>query len=266
MATTYTVRSGDTLSAIAREHGFASWREIYFHEVNAEFRRSRPDPNRIYPGDQLIIPTQPSTTYAGDATQFRLLDADLRLTMDLGPGLGLPPSITLHSLAIPGPPILSPSVLSFYPGPRRSPALSVNRPFCAVPNRPTPPWFPEPQPRPATVGDLASAALKCPEVQQWLTRAGDEAYDLLWGTAPTWRRGLTLGVAVAGATGLLVVSDTRDPLLRMLPTLPIGRLAPSSPSFFDYVRPVSLEIMWEENNRGFIIHYDVQRLINSRRR
>jgi len=52
----YIVRSGDTLVAIARRNGFADWREIYNAPQNADFRRRRPDPNRIFPGDQLILP------------------------------------------------------------------------------------------------------------------------------------------------------------------------------------------------------------------
>jgi hypothetical protein len=56
MGTVYIVKSGDTLSKIAREHGYNSWRDIYYHADNAEFRRKRPDPDRIYPGDELILP------------------------------------------------------------------------------------------------------------------------------------------------------------------------------------------------------------------
>lgn len=52
----YTVKQGDCLSSIATEHGFADWRTIYNHADNAEFRRLRPNPNLIYPGDQLTIP------------------------------------------------------------------------------------------------------------------------------------------------------------------------------------------------------------------
>lgn len=60
MGTPYTVQPGDTLSGIARDHGFASWREIYDHEDNADFRRRRPDPNRISPGDVLMLPDRES--------------------------------------------------------------------------------------------------------------------------------------------------------------------------------------------------------------
>ncbi len=52
----YTVRAGDTLVAIAKRFGFASWREIYDHPDNEPFRRKRPNPDRIFPGDVLLIP------------------------------------------------------------------------------------------------------------------------------------------------------------------------------------------------------------------
>lgn len=56
MGRPYTVRSGDTLTKIARQHGYASWEEIYNHEENADFRARRPNPNRIHPGDVLMLP------------------------------------------------------------------------------------------------------------------------------------------------------------------------------------------------------------------
>ena len=61
MGTSYTVRSGDTLIRIARQNGYDSWEEIYYHDDNRSFRDRRPDPNRIYPGDVLILPDRPGT-------------------------------------------------------------------------------------------------------------------------------------------------------------------------------------------------------------
>lgn len=56
----YRVRPGDSLSAIAGRYGLR-WRDLYDHADNAAFRRKRPDPNRIYPGDVLMVP-QPNST------------------------------------------------------------------------------------------------------------------------------------------------------------------------------------------------------------
>lgn len=52
----YTVVKGDNLTFIARRFGVKHWRDLYNHPKNAEFRHKRPNPNLIYPGDQLFIP------------------------------------------------------------------------------------------------------------------------------------------------------------------------------------------------------------------
>jgi len=57
MSTPYTVKPGDTLSGIAQKHGFRSWQEIYEDPDNQAFRAKRPNPNLIYPGDVLLLPT-----------------------------------------------------------------------------------------------------------------------------------------------------------------------------------------------------------------
>ena len=61
LAKQYIVKSGDTLVAIAKKHGFADWREIYNHPDNLSFKTKRPNPDKIFPGDVLNIPGQSST-------------------------------------------------------------------------------------------------------------------------------------------------------------------------------------------------------------
>lgn len=56
MPTPYTVVRGDTLTKIANRRGFRNWRAIYDHPINAAFKRLRPNPNLIYPGDVIQIP------------------------------------------------------------------------------------------------------------------------------------------------------------------------------------------------------------------
>ena len=76
--THYIVRSGDTLVRIAKQHGFADWRTIYNAPENAAFRRKRPDPDRIFPGDDLIIPDReppPGGFETGRRHRFRLAHA-----------------------------------------------------------------------------------------------------------------------------------------------------------------------------------------------
>jgi hypothetical protein len=60
LSTEYVVQGGDFLVKIAKEHGFADWREIYNHPDNRAFKAKRPNPDRIYPGDVLMIPGQPA--------------------------------------------------------------------------------------------------------------------------------------------------------------------------------------------------------------
>ena len=51
----YVVQQGDYLSRIALRFGFADWRAIYDHADNASFRKKRPNPNLIKPGDVISL-------------------------------------------------------------------------------------------------------------------------------------------------------------------------------------------------------------------
>jgi hypothetical protein len=53
----YTVRRGDTLTRIAAANGLNSWKDLYYHPDNAAFRAKRPNPDRIFPGDELLVPS-----------------------------------------------------------------------------------------------------------------------------------------------------------------------------------------------------------------
>jgi N-acetylmuramoyl-L-alanine amidase len=53
---THIVKQGECLSSIAKKYGFADWRTIYNHPENAGFRKKRPNPNLIYPQDEIYIP------------------------------------------------------------------------------------------------------------------------------------------------------------------------------------------------------------------
>lgn len=65
----YTIQSGDTLSKIAKEAGISDWKTIYNDSKNDQFRKDRPDPNKIYPGDKIWIPGNPKTS-TGKKTVF----------------------------------------------------------------------------------------------------------------------------------------------------------------------------------------------------
>src|SRR5262245_45479795 len=56
MSTPYVVQEGDWGAKIANEHGFKTFGEIYNHPDNLSFRQKRPNPNKIFPGDIIMIP------------------------------------------------------------------------------------------------------------------------------------------------------------------------------------------------------------------
>ena len=56
MAGLHIVKQGESLSNIAALYKFSNWKTIYYHALNDKFRKMRPNPNVIYPGDQLVIP------------------------------------------------------------------------------------------------------------------------------------------------------------------------------------------------------------------
>jgi hypothetical protein len=56
MPTSYTIKPGDYLGKVASAHGFSRWQDIYYSPYNAAFRVKRPDPNKIFPGDVIVIP------------------------------------------------------------------------------------------------------------------------------------------------------------------------------------------------------------------
>lgn len=55
----HVVKRGEVLSSIARRYGWKSHVPIHEHPKNADFKRRRPDPNLIFPGDEIYIPDEP---------------------------------------------------------------------------------------------------------------------------------------------------------------------------------------------------------------
>ena len=62
MSRCYTVVQDDNLTVIARRFGLRGWRAIYDHPWNSIFRRRRPNPDLIQPGDILYIPDPSEVT------------------------------------------------------------------------------------------------------------------------------------------------------------------------------------------------------------
>jgi hypothetical protein len=52
----YNVKQGDNLSLIALVFGFKDHTTIYNHPNNADFKKQRPDPDILFPGDMVFIP------------------------------------------------------------------------------------------------------------------------------------------------------------------------------------------------------------------
>jgi hypothetical protein len=59
------VNQGEFLASIARQYKISRWQTIYEHADNAEFRRKRPNPNVIHPGDRIVIPDMETRTEKG---------------------------------------------------------------------------------------------------------------------------------------------------------------------------------------------------------
>ncbi|MBJ6760623.1 peptidoglycan-binding protein [Myxococcaceae bacterium JPH2] len=56
MSRKHIVLQGESLSEISLRYGFADWKQVYNHADNAGLRHLRPDPNVLFPGDEVAIP------------------------------------------------------------------------------------------------------------------------------------------------------------------------------------------------------------------
>ena len=56
MSDTHTVEQGEYLASIAKDYGFSDWHTIYDHPQNADLKKKRPNPNILFPGDEIFIP------------------------------------------------------------------------------------------------------------------------------------------------------------------------------------------------------------------
>jgi hypothetical protein len=56
MGQIHEVVQGECLSSIALKYRISNWKTIYDHAENAAFKKKRPNPNLIAPGDRIYIP------------------------------------------------------------------------------------------------------------------------------------------------------------------------------------------------------------------
>lgn len=92
MPTTHTIIQGDTLTRIAAEYKFQSWKDLYNHPENAEFRTKRGNPDLIFPGDTIIIPDpepQKISVQAGSSHAFSLTKETETLRINVSADEGL---------------------------------------------------------------------------------------------------------------------------------------------------------------------------------
>ena len=105
MPTTHTVAQGETLTRIAKQYGLSSWKTIYNHPDNADFRALRSNPDIIYPGDTIAVPEpeqKPRRFHTNKKVVFRIPSEKefFRLTLQNKSGQPLPD--TKVSLTIAG--------------------------------------------------------------------------------------------------------------------------------------------------------------------
>lgn len=78
MTTSYIVKRGDTLSQIAKQHGFLNWQVVWDDPGNDAVRAKRGRPELIQPGDEVLIPVKSVKFEKVDAkkpARFQLVQA-----------------------------------------------------------------------------------------------------------------------------------------------------------------------------------------------
>ena len=106
----HVVQKGECLSLIAWSYGFTKWETVYEAPENEDFRRLRPNPNVIYPGDVLVIPDLEPHDEPCDTEQrhrFRLLGSKWMLRIRMLDERGKPLANRPFRLSIPGQPALN---------------------------------------------------------------------------------------------------------------------------------------------------------------
>jgi N-acetylmuramoyl-L-alanine amidase len=96
------VNKGECLSQIAHRFGFADYKFIYDHPQNSAFKRKRPDPNLIFPGDRIFIPDREPKQVdvaTGGEHRFRLRTPMRKLNIRLVDATGEPIRNAPYTLA-----------------------------------------------------------------------------------------------------------------------------------------------------------------------
>lgn len=255
MSARYTVQPGDHLSKIAQRHQYPSWRVIYYHPDNAEFRRRRPNPHLIQPGDVLVLPDPPRS---------KRPPATLLLPWNVARPLQLPTLLPLEPLSpthlqLMGPRLFPRFPPAFHPNPqpgsaRSQTGMTLGGQVQDLPTTPT--GEPIHGSYTEALKWTGRATLRYPWVQKRLEVAKDWAFDIAWRSAPPWRRGLEIGIGLTGAAVLLSIQPTREFLREQVhdQALPLDLLGVDWIS----VQPrLGIDGDW-----GGVIHFNLQNFIN----
>ncbi|MBB94777.1 MAG: hypothetical protein CML68_09265 [Rhodobacteraceae bacterium] len=73
----HTVKKGDTLSKIAKKYGIKSAKALYDDPANAKFRKLRPNPDLIEPGDKVTIPPTPASVKSNHTKDMPRMSIDV---------------------------------------------------------------------------------------------------------------------------------------------------------------------------------------------
>lgn len=104
MTKKHTVEQGECMASIAALHGFKNWRLIYDDPANQVLRERRPNPNLLFPRDEVVIPdkqTKLETAATGARHTFHVRTPVLRrLRLIVRDHLGAPIKNAQYSLQI----------------------------------------------------------------------------------------------------------------------------------------------------------------------
>jgi len=99
------VQQGDCVASIAEQYGFVDWNTIYNDGLNAAFRRLRPDPHVLLPGDRLFIPDKEIKNESCQTTMvhtFQLARKEVRLRIVVRDVDGVPLGGKKYKLTVEG--------------------------------------------------------------------------------------------------------------------------------------------------------------------
>src|SRR5216117_2469351 len=65
----HTVAQGESIASIALSYGFFDWQKIYNLPENASLKQKRPQPEILFPGDEVFVPDLETKEYSKPTDQ-----------------------------------------------------------------------------------------------------------------------------------------------------------------------------------------------------